>query len=321
MSKYIYKLIGFFLPLLAVFIILDFWVSHRLKKSHGYAGEIEVWEDIYNGRIQNPIAIYGSSRAWVHVDPQIIQDTTGYPAYNFGIDGHNFWLQYFRHKEYLTHNDTPKVIICSVDAFSLQKRSDLFNLEQFLPYMFADLKVYEYTKSYLGFSLADYYVPFVRYLNNNSVLTTEVLLGQIADTPLRTRGFKGNQRVWSTDLKKAKKEMQTYKSVIDSSSLLLFEDFLTECKEADIELILVWTPTYIEGQNFIKNRAEQVAYFKTQAQKYNFPFWDYSTHTLCQDTTYFYNALHLNATGAEIFSKDLASKLKSYFHTRSILLN
>ena len=45
--------------------------------------------------------------------------------------------------------------------------------------------------------------------------------------------------------------------------------------------------------------------FKKFSKKYDIPFYDYSTDTLCFHKKYFYNALHLNKTGAEIFTNKL----------------
>ena len=143
--------------------IADYFISNNHKKNHKYPGEIEVWNDIYAGNINSEIAIYGSSRAWVHIDPSILEDSLNLKAYNFGIDGHNFWLQYLRHKEYLKYNNAPKIILLSVDVFSLQKRKDLYELNQFLPFMLWNKNIIKFTSSYNGFTYKDYYFPLLRY--------------------------------------------------------------------------------------------------------------------------------------------------------------
>ena len=43
------------------------------------------------------------------------------------------------------------------------------------------------------------------------------------------------------------------------------------------------------------------------------PLWDYSDWKYNNDRDLFYNSQHLNATGAALFSEDLASRLKNYF--------
>src|SRR5690606_33484347 len=106
-----------------------------LKQSNYYKGEFEVMNDIYDGEAKTDVAVYGSSRAWVHFNSQILADELGMSVYNFGIDGHNFWLQYWRHLELIKYCGKPKYIIMAVDALSLERRDDLYNADQFLPYM------------------------------------------------------------------------------------------------------------------------------------------------------------------------------------------
>src|SRR5690606_8473940 len=120
MRLFLYKLALFLLPFLILSYPLDLVLSNYLSQSNGSTGEIEVMKQIYNGTIDSDIAIYGSSRAWVHVNPEILQDSLHQTAYNFGVDAHNFWLQYLRHLEYLKHNRRPSSIIISLDIFSLE---------------------------------------------------------------------------------------------------------------------------------------------------------------------------------------------------------
>ncbi len=94
-----------------------------------------VWDGIYTPKIKADLAIYGSSRAWVHVKPTIIDAVLRTHCYNLGIEGYPFNRQYFRHKEYFEHNSKPRSIILMVDWHSLALREDLYNPNQFLPNM------------------------------------------------------------------------------------------------------------------------------------------------------------------------------------------
>ena len=92
---------------------------------------------------------------------------------------------------------------------------------------------------------------------------------------------------------------------------MLFENFIKECKQNQIELIFVYTPEYIEGQKLFSNRTELMDFYKSISNHYSIPFYDYSADSLCYQKKYFYNASHLNQQGAEIFSRKLASDLKN----------
>ncbi len=70
MKKFFIKMIYFALPIIILIYPLDYGMSFIYKQSNDYPGEYEVWNDIYNSNASCDIAIYGSSRAWVHIDPK-----------------------------------------------------------------------------------------------------------------------------------------------------------------------------------------------------------------------------------------------------------
>lgn len=287
-------------------------ISNNLKNSNAYYGEFEIWNDIYNHNIYTDLAIYGSSRAWVGINPKILEDSLNLSIYNFGMDGHNFGLQYLRHKEYLKHNPPPKFILLAVEFSSLQKRKDLYLYEQFLPYMLWNQNIKHFTKSYNGFNTLDYHIPLIRYFGKPSVLKKayEQIVQNSTHTQYRTNGYKGIDKTWSNDLEDAKHKMNTFEIKTDNSTTVLFETFLKECHDNAIKVILVYTPEYIEGQKFIKNRQELVNTFVNYAIDYNITLLDYSKDSICFDKKNFYNATHLNDVGAKLFSKKLAKDLK-----------
>lgn len=312
MRKFIIKITIFSLPIFIVMNIADNYISATLKNNHKYSGEIEVWNDIYEGEINSEIAIYGSSRAWVHIDPKIVEDSLNLKTYNFGINGHSFWLQYLRHKEYLKFNRAPKLIVLAVDIYSLNKRNDLFLKNQFLPFMYWNKNIFEYTSSYEGFAYTDYYVPFVRYygsLREHSFLSS---FRNKNDSNYRYKGYRGKDKKWNNDLKNAKLQMTQYEVSFDPKSVDLFDQFLLECETDNIEVVLIYTPEYIEGQNFIKNRESVIDMFNDFSKKYNLLFIDYSKGDINYKKEYFYNASHLNKTGAELFTKELVLDLKQH---------
>ena len=136
MKKFIKNLVLFIAPIIILAFPLDYYISKKLADSNSFAyGHSYIWKDIYNGNLNADILIYGSSRASTQINPQLFGDKLGESCYNLGLEGHNFWLSEFRHQEILKHNKKPKHIILSLDTFSLEKRPDLFNYEQFLPYM------------------------------------------------------------------------------------------------------------------------------------------------------------------------------------------
>ncbi len=311
MRLFILRTFYFLLPLLVLSFPIDYIISHSLRQSNQYPGEYEVWNDIYSKKAECDIAIYGSSRAWVQINPQILSDSLSKSVYNFGIDGHNFWIQYLRHLELIKYNNKPTQIILSVDLFSLQKRSDLYQSDQFLPYMLWNEPIKKYTSSYIGFNTADYYIPLLRYAGKRSALSTslKMLLKPNSPKKYRNHGFLGMDIQWNSDFENFKAKKEIYTIEIDESTVDLFQRFIQECKDLEIELILIYTPEYIEGQNSVSNRNELIDFYKEISKQYELKFYDYSNDEICLNKQLFYNATHLNKQGAEVFSQKLAKKL------------
>lgn len=258
------------------------------------------------------IAIYGSSRAWVQFNSHLIIDALGHETYNFGVDGHNFWIQYLRHKEYLEHNRPPKVIILSVDYATLQKRKDLYNYNQFLPYMLWNDNIIKYTSSYNGFQNQDFRIPLLRYMGKINFFIEGIALSlkEEKDIQKREKGFAGIDRQWEDDLSKAKQENENYKILLDQESIALFDSFLSECKDSDITVLMVYPPIYFEGLAFIENHSELMDTFKSFAANHQLDFLDYSKDKICYDRSYFYNSNHLNKKGANLFTNKLIQDIK-----------
>jgi len=317
MKKFLKHLLFFLLPMVLSSYFIDIFISSNLRKSSFCAyGEYHTWNAIIDGKINADIVIYGSSRASVNINPSMIRDSLHIPAYNLGIDGHNFWLQYLRHSMLLEKNPKPKLIIYSLDMFTLEKRKELYNYDQFLPYMLWNSEIRNATISYKGFSLFDYEIPLLRYFGKRSVIDTAINLinMQQNNNTGRILGYQGQDRSWNSDLDNAKKEIQFYEAKLNSASINLFERFLIECKKNSIKIIFLYTPEYIEGQKFVKNRSEIIGLYIKFSKKYDIPFYDYSNDSMSFNKKYFYNSSHLNKTGAELFTNKLISKIDSAYN-------
>lgn len=310
MKRFLLKIALFLLPIFILSVVADYWLSSRLKKSHSYAGEMEVWNDVYSGAAECDLAIYGSSRSWVHINSRILEDTLNLRTYNFGINGHNFWLQYFRHLEFIDNNPKPKYIIMGVDIYSLAKRKDLFLYQQFMPYMLWDKDIWSYTKSYEGFNWFDYHLPLKRYVGRKKVIDNA--LKKVSDKPFRIKGYRGIKKTWNEDYATARLNHPNYVIKNNHESIQLMKRFLEECRQQDIKVIFVYTPEHVLGQQFVKNRKELLETLYLISDEFKIPFLDYSNDSICENKDYYYNASHLNKTGAELFSRKLAHDLKEY---------
>ena len=312
MKKFIKHFLLFVAPIVILAYFVDVFISNNLKKCNGVAiGEFSTWNDLNEGKINSDIVIYGSSRAWKHLSPKIITQKTNISAYNLGIEGHNFWLQNLRHKILFKKNKKPKLIIFSVDIFTLQKNKDLYNSEQFLPYMLWNNQIEETTISYNGFNRFDYNMPLIRYYGKYKevVKAVSVFLKPTNNKIKRVNGYQGQNKKWSDDFSKAKLKMKKYKISLDEKTVVLFEKFLKDMNEEGVKVVFVYTPEYIEGQKFIEGRKELISLYTKYSEQYHVPFYDFSNDAICYRKDFFYNSNHLNKVGAELFTRKFVDTL------------
>ncbi|MBL0144590.1 MAG: hypothetical protein IPP48_01315 [Chitinophagaceae bacterium] len=294
---------------------LEIFISRNLKKSNSFAQkEYPTWNAIIDGKVNSSILIYGSSRAWVNINPTMIGDSLHQTVYNIGIDGHNFWLQKLRDTLLLKNNVKPKLIIQSLDMFTLQKREDLYNSNQFLPYMLYSNEIKNATNSYKGFSVVDYEIPLIRYYGNYEAMATacNMALNPNNNPVERIRGYQGQDISWNADFDRAKLTMKNYHVKLDTNTVTLFEQYLKKSNENNIAIIFVYSPEYVEGQKFVDNREEIINIYTQLGKKYNIPFYDFSRDSISFKKDLFYNASHLNKTGAEVFTKKLIGTLRKH---------
>lgn len=303
------KITFFSMPFLFISLFLDFIVTSGLKKTESY--DFREWNVLYQSKINADLIINGSSRAWVHISPQILDTSFSIDTYNLGIDGHNFYLQYCRFLEYCKYNKLPKYIIQSVDVFTLNKRKDLYNKIQFLPY-FDKKNIRIFTKTYDGFSTSDYYIPFYRYLNHFEVIKIGFLnfFQYEQHNNGKFKGYLGVERNWDNSYSNylcSNKFINSYE--FDEQTLILFNKYLNFCRENKIKVILVYTPEFIGNQLIFSNRLQVIDKFEKISKNHGVSFLNYSLDSMSFKTKYFYNSQHLNKNGSEIFSKKLSNDL------------
>lgn len=311
MKKIILKALLFFAILFAVLKSLDVFISTGLKKSQSFF--FVDWNSIYSGKINADIIVNGNSKAWHHVSPKILDSICNMSSYNLGIDGYDFIMQKAKYDVYLNHNTSPKVVIHIIGINTLVMRDDLFQKEQFAPYL-TDTIIKNATSKYKGYSFFDYHVPLLRYAGQYKLIPNSVisLLG-FSDTQKyknKYKGYEAYNKSWDGTFDTFIAANPNGKSFdINSNSLKLFKNYLETEKQNNTKIFLVYSPTYFESHSYVLNRNEIIKTFQDIAYNTNISFLDYSNLELTKDKSYFYNSQHLNKKGAELFSKILATDL------------
>lgn len=302
MKKFLFRLIFALSVTFIAFSIADFIITKTLRKNN----KLDI---VFKGNSNHDLIIFGSSKAYNHVNPRIIDSVLHVDSFNLGLDGTPFIHQDFIIKQYLKNNTHPKYIIQIVSNGLFVNRENLFRYTLFSPYM-KDKDVYKFTNKYNGFDWVDYYLPLFRYSKGyEDIIKSSFSI-------FRKYNYKGcylNTGQMDNSFEKFKKNNPNGITIeMNKSIMSLFENYIKRCKKENITTFLVYPPTYKSAQKYINNRDSIISFYKTLSKKYDIPFWDYSDSTISESKTNFSNSQHMNYIGANKFTKSLALKIKEY---------
>lgn len=306
MKKFLSLTVLFTAILLLIAATADHLVTRKLHtlKTSPFAN----WNDIYQHNIQSDVLIMGSSRAYVQFNPAILDSILHINSYNLGSNGRRVDSQILKYRIYRQHNPKPKLILYEVHEGTMGI-SNNFDQIQFLPYLRDDdlwLGVHEQE----GFRWDDRWIPCWRY-RNYAKTVRDICKNKSQYTDNNRfcyKGFCDFDKKWNgTDYNK----ISTIRHQCDSQALALFDAFLADCQRENVRVVMVMAPYYIGATNKLADEAAMKKMFLQFAERYNVPLLDYTHTPICSDTTYFYNASHLNRYGSQLFTKQLAHDLDS----------
>lgn len=257
------------------------------------------------------ILVFGSSRAIHHYNPEMISDSTGMTCYNCGQDGNGIILNHARLK-IITERYAPKYIIYDVTpGFDLLAGDDnhkyLGMLRAYydrngIPGIFESV---DQTEKYKMQS------RMYRYNSRFVQMISDCIM------PMQSLGIKGF-RPLTGQLDETKIDTKTRKKalhpVFDSLKLEYFDKLIALAPRT--KFIFVVSPIWYG----MDERSLQP--IKDLCEKHNVPFYDFSNDSkYVHNNIYFKDGVHLNAYGADEFTRDLMTRIKSDRNSRRVRIN
>ncbi|MBQ0147880.1 MAG: hypothetical protein KBS93_05420 [Flavobacteriaceae bacterium] len=291
----------------------DLIYSNSLKEKALFSGEVQEWNRVNQGKIDVDLAVFGSSRAMIHINPQILEDSLHMKTHNLGLNGSKFKMQYYRFLKYLDNNPHPKTIVWNLDTFSFSHIDEVFQPNQYVPFMLWNYKLYTYLKEYENADWKDYLIPFYRY-EDQKYWQDEIKKAEKETVDkngyFRQKGFKSYNRKWNVNWATLKAKDAEF----DADVYPLIENLIKRCQQENIQLIFTIAPEFYKGQDYMLNRNEIVERYKKTLKQYDLPLLDYSKDSISYQQKWFYNTTHLNDKGADEFTRKLARDLQILMH-------
>lgn len=306
MKKFLYKILLFTCVIIFCAYGLDMFVSWRLRNNENrmYAA----WNQVYNSDINYDLVVNGSSRAWTQYNPLILDSILGLNSFNLGIDGSAINRQIIKYNKYSQLHGTPKYLIQNIDMGTMNTTMG-YEREQFFPYFFYDRDLINDYNQYEKFSFFEKYIPCYRYLGYKTVLLEAIFHDNEKHYfEYLSKGHLGRDEKWDGI---ALAQIDTIICSCNANIVDVFINFLREENEKGVKILFVYAPIYYEVREKMINECQMLNMYDSIASMFNIPILDYNDIPMCYDTTYFYNATHLNKIGAELFTKKLAHDIDS----------
>jgi len=311
MKKFLLQTLLFALVLFVVAAAFDVLLTTKALRMK--FPPYQTWNDLYNREIDADVLVMGSSRAYVQFNPAIIDTVMHTNSYNLGMNGRAADSQILRYKVFRHRgNRKPKLIIYEVSHGTMQK-SNGYERSQFVPYLH-DPYLWRLCHEQEEFSFADCVLPCWRFLGRQK-LVNRILKpssGTGYDAPLY-KGFRGYDLQWDG---RGLRKQSSVSYTKDPAIIRQFREFLDDCQRDSIQVVLVTSPFYIGGTRKMADSTGMHNMFAQIAKDYNLLFLDYTYDEISYDTANFYNTMHLNRTGADLFSRKVAHDLDSLGYGR-----
>lgn len=250
---------------------------------------------------EEDILIFGSSRAVHHYNSQMLEDSLGLTCYNCGDDGNGIILSYGR-LLMAKERHQPKIIIQDVAlGFDLYKDDN----NKYLGWLKARYdregiaEIFDMINSEERYKmLSQMYRYNSKYLQNIFVYATGISFNT---------GIKGFRPiVGEMDTMKIRKTSEVKKYDIDTVKLDFIKKFIATAD--DSQLYFVISPIWYGMDTDLTTPIREIC------QQENIPFIDFSNNPkYVYNNLYFKDGTHLNARGADEFTKDLIQILNKEY--------
>ncbi len=309
----VFRIVAFFLLVGVSAFALNAAINFGLKRIK--VSKFGALNEIMSGHVNADIIISGSSRALNHYDPRIIQNLTGRSAYNIGVNASQIDFEFVILKTYLAHNAKPKLVVQNLDLFSCEttKKGELFDPGLYMPYL-RDQELYGFIHRVEPNAWKCKYIPLYGYAAEDMAFTwVWGILGcfGVQGPEDYYQGFNPRLSTWNGDFERFKAGNSAgVHYAIEPEGVRSLEALIDLCHQQGIQVVLVYSPEYYELQKLETNRKQIMEKFRELSQHFEVPFWDYSGSDYCKNRDLFFNSRHLNARGAEAFSRDVAQRLQ-----------
>ncbi|MCA9346933.1 hypothetical protein KC960_05585 [Candidatus Saccharibacteria bacterium] len=276
-------------------------ISYRLNQKHQYYVQGD-WHMLEGHNSE--LLFVGNSRTYKHVDPIFLDSALHTTSEVIAQDGQTIDFIWVKFREYTKVNSAPKEIYVQTDHFTLFLHDKLYGIQNISPYFFMKRIDLSDLSTKGGYHSYYTYLPMM-------AMKFEYIRKMILDDTLKNYSFKKNRGAELVDQEWSGDWQNTPEVTFDPEHpcLRFIDSFFNYCKTNNVKLNFIFPPMSAPSLKNIKasDRIEQV--IAKKSVKYGYPahYRNYTDTTLYNDSTLFYNHMHMNRRGVKVFMHQLLS--------------
>lgn len=284
-------------------MVADFGLSYAYL--HSKSERSLSWNDWLDNSLYYDVIICGSSRATCSFNVEILDSILNVDSYNLGMVGCAMNQQIIKYNRYCQLHGHPKFLIWNIDYWTMEiNHYDNF---QVFPFFWFDREIVKMYNQYEHYAFLNKWCPLYRYVGYSQFINYS-----LQGNDRLYKGYAKRNYYWDGD--DIAHNVDSVLCVQNSTMILCFRQLLKEEIKLGVQPILVYAPMYYTISECSPDKEVMHMMYKSLVEEFNIPVLDYSEIEMCYDTTYFYNKMHVNYKGADIFTKKLAYDLrKMYF--------
>lgn len=303
MKGLIFKLITF----ITIILLFDYLIGkscEKLYETSQYSSFAKLRYTLFETK--EDLLILGSSRAMNQLNPKILEKNTGLSTYNCGFGGQGLIFSYIQLIETLKRYK-PKAIILDVSPNILIDNLSNDKLKILMPYYKRDTIIFN--------ALISNDLDRIKFLSAiypyNSTIGS--LLRGLYDKYVDSlNGFVPVYNILDTNMVSENLSIQFKENKIPHDKFIDLYKIIDLCEINNIKTIIIIGPFYKTNKNLDKI-LDQI-YQELKSYK-NISFLDFSRNSLfLGNGLYFYDNLHLNKMGADLYSDLLSHKIELYLN-------
>lgn len=253
--------------------------------------------------------VLGSSRAEMHYNTRFIDSLWHVNAFNLGMTGASPEMTFRTLRAYSKKSKAPKQIIYEFDINNINDyKKEINDFNNYFPFLYADNFFDEFVKvepRYRWFKWLPYYsLPYCG-LKNFSTSIHGLTHKPNKNDENYYKGYVATTGVLNIErIKESKAIMLNKKNGDYLDSIIRF------CKSHSIQIFVVTSPIFMGGHQEFSNKRVFVEKIRRRFNGQGVKYFDFSELNFVNDSSFFLDRYHMNARGADKFTKMLCDSLR-----------